>query len=82
MRRTRDEGMSLRDHLTAADAWLLDRIFQPIADRLGERPSAFDLGLSLQLGSVVFDLAADVALFAAGLLAHLIHQQGMIHSKT
>ena len=60
--------MSLRDHLTAADAWLLDRIFQPIANRLGERPSAFDLGLSLQFGAVVFDLAADVALFAAGLL--------------
>jgi len=60
--------MSLSDHLTAADEWLLDRVFQPISDRSGEKPSAFDLGLSLQLGAVVFDLAADVALFGAGLL--------------
>ena len=47
--------MSPADHLTAADVWLLDRVFQPIADRLGERSSAFDVGLSLQLGAVVFD---------------------------
>jgi hypothetical protein len=60
--------MSLSERLTAIDDWLLDRVFQPVADRLGERLSAFDLGLSLQLGAVVFDLAADAALFAAGLL--------------
>lgn len=60
--------MSLSERLTAIDDWLLDRVFQPVADRLGERLSAFDLGLCLQLGAVVFDLAADAALFAAGLL--------------
>ena len=60
--------MRLADRLCAADAWLLDRVFQPITDRLGERPSAFDVGMSLQLGAVVLGLAADAVLFAVGLL--------------
>lgn len=60
--------MSLDSRLTQADLWLLDRVFQPVSERLGERPSAFDVGLSLQLGAVVFELAADMALYAAGML--------------
>jgi hypothetical protein len=63
--------MTLADRLLAADAWLLDRCFQPMTDWIGEKPSAFDLGLSLQLGAVVFELAADAALFADGLLTVL-----------
>ncbi len=60
--------MSLESRLTEADLWLLDRAFQPVSNWLGERPSAFDVGLSLQLGAVVFELAADMALYVAGLL--------------
>jgi hypothetical protein len=63
--------MTLADRLIAADAWLLDRCFQPLTDWIGEKPSAFELGLSLQLGAVVFELAADLALFAGGLLTML-----------
>ena len=63
--------MTLADRLIAADAWLLDRCFQPLTDWIGEKPSAFDLGLSLQLGAVVFELAADLTLFANGLLTVL-----------
>ena len=62
--------MSRTDRLGAIDDWLLDRLFQPITDYLtgllGERLTAFDLGMSLQLGAVVLDLAADLADFAAG----------------
>lgn len=58
--------MSRTDRLGAIDDWLLDRLFQPITDRLGERLTAFDLGMSLQLGAIVLDLAADLADFAAG----------------
>ena len=60
--------MRFADSLNRADIWLLDKVFQPLADRLGESPSAFDVGLSLQLGAVVFQLAADLALYAAGVL--------------
>ena len=60
--------MTLADRLNAADAWLLDRCFQPLTDWIGEKPTAFDIGLSLQLGAVVFELAADAALFAGGML--------------
>ncbi len=61
-------GARIAAGLAAADAWLLDRVFQPITDRLPERPSAFDVGMSLQLGAVVLEVAADVALLAVGML--------------
>ena len=61
--------MRLADRLVAADEWLLDRVFQPITDRLGERPSGFDVGMSLQLGAVVLGVAADAVLLAIGLLS-------------
>ncbi len=60
--------MTVADRLAQADGWLLDRAFQPLADRLSDSPSAFDVGLSLQLGAVVLELASDAALFAAGVL--------------
>ena len=58
--------MSRTDRLGAIDDFLLDRLFQPVTDYLGERLTAFDLGMSMQLGAIVLDLAADVAVFAAG----------------
>ena len=61
--------MTLAARLTSFDDWLLDRVFQPITDRLGERPSAFDVGVSLELGAVVLALAANVALWAIGELS-------------
>ncbi len=61
-------GLRLGERLAAGDEWLLDRVFQPLTDRLGERPSAFDVGMSLQLGAVVLGLAADVVLYLTGLL--------------
>ena len=60
--------MTLASTLTRIDEILLDRVFQPIADRLREKPSAFDIGISLELGAVVLELAADAALFAVGRL--------------
>jgi hypothetical protein len=56
--------MTLAERLIKLDEFLLDRVFQPLTDRLGEKPSAFDVGISLELGAVVLELAADAALFA------------------
>jgi hypothetical protein len=61
--------MSLADHLIRIDEFLLDRVFQPITNRLGDKPSAFDVGISLELGAVVLEVAADAALFAIGQLS-------------
>jgi hypothetical protein len=62
-------SMRLADSLVRADEFLLDRVFQPLTDRLGERPSAFDVGISLELGAVVMEVAADVALYLIGQLS-------------
>lgn len=58
--------MNIGDAVTKADVWLLDRVFQPFADRLGEKPTAFDIGMSMQLGAIVLDAAAVVAIFMVG----------------
>ena len=58
--------MNIGDTVTKADVWLLDRVFQPFADRLGEKPTAFDIGMSMQLGAIVLDAAAVVAIFMVG----------------
>ena len=60
--------MTLAERLAAVDSWLLDRVFQPLSDRLDGATSAFDVGLSMQLGAVVLELASDAALYAAGML--------------
>ncbi|MGL4686745.1 MAG: hypothetical protein ACRCVY_08335 [Commensalibacter sp.] len=39
------------------DLWLLDRVFQPVADRLPERFSALSIGMNLQLGALFFSAA-------------------------
>ncbi|MBE7212868.1 MAG: hypothetical protein INR65_17790 [Gluconacetobacter diazotrophicus] len=58
--------MSFPDGVNRFDAFLLDRVFQPVVDRLPERPSGFDIGMSLQLGAVVLDAASLVAMLALG----------------
>ncbi len=63
--------MSVADRVNQFDVWLLDRVFQPMVDRLPERPSGFDIGLSLQLGAVVLSAASIVALIATGVIGVL-----------
>lgn len=46
--------MSIVDRINQADAWLLDHVFQPMADRLPERLPAIELGMSFQLGAILF----------------------------
>lgn len=45
--------MTFSDLLTRFDLWLLDRVFQPVADRLPERIPVFEAGMSFLLGSVL-----------------------------
>ncbi|WP_428390703.1 hypothetical protein [Lichenicoccus sp.] len=59
-------GMNLADGVNRADNWILDRVFQPMADRLGEKPTAFEIGMSMQLGAIVLDAAAVIAIFMVG----------------
>lgn len=58
--------MTIADRVNQFDGWLLDRVFQPLVDRLPERPSGFDIGMSMQLGAVVLDAASLVAVIATG----------------
>lgn len=60
--------MNVGEALTKLDDFLLDRAFQPVTDRLMGKPSAFDVGMSLEMGAVVLEMAADCVLFAAGWL--------------
>jgi hypothetical protein len=60
--------MSVADRINQFDIWLLDRVFQPVVDRLPERLTGFELGMSLQLGAIVMDTACLIAMFATGLL--------------
>ncbi|QNT79087.1 hypothetical protein [Entomobacter blattae] len=56
--------MSLSDFISKIDFWVLDRLFQPIADWLPERPSAIDVGMNFQLGALVFSAASLIAMVA------------------
>ncbi len=58
--------MNIAEAVNKADSWLLEHVFQPVADRLGEKPTAFDIGMSMQLGAIVLDAAAVIAIFMAG----------------
>lgn len=58
--------MSFVERVNQADLWLLDKIFQPVSDRLPERLSAAELGMSLQLGAILFFLAAIAILIFTG----------------
>ena len=55
--------MTLGERITSIDAWLLDRVFQPLADRLPDRLSPFDVGMSLQLGSILMTAVVIAGVF-------------------
>jgi|GEM_PF-746076 len=46
--------MTASDHIKRADGWVIDTLFQPVADRLPESIPALQLGMSCQLGSLLF----------------------------
>lgn len=52
----------ISDYFLKMDLWLLDHIFQPMADRLPERWSALKIGMSLQMGSLVFSAGSLILL--------------------
>ena len=55
--------MSLGERITRIDTWLLDKVCQPVADRLPEKLTALDMGMSFQLGSLVFSAVSIIAVF-------------------
>ncbi|AAW60368.1 hypothetical protein GOX01_00730 [Gluconobacter oxydans] len=62
--------MTLPERIAHVDDWLLDRLFQPVADRLPGRLTALQLGLSCQLGALMLDglsLVLPMLLFGASL---------------
>lgn len=46
--------MSFVSRVNQMDLWVLDRVFQPIADRLPEKWPPFEVGMSFQLGALLF----------------------------
>ncbi|MFT8718544.1 hypothetical protein [Acetobacter sp.] len=54
--------MTIGERITRADLWILDRVFQPMADRLPERLPAFEAGMSLLFGSLMLSGAATAAM--------------------
>ncbi|WP_018980121.1 hypothetical protein [Saccharibacter floricola] len=55
--------MSVQETIRRADSALLDGIFQPIADRLPAGWSSWSVGMSFQLGSLIFQGASIVVPF-------------------
>ncbi|MCT6854935.1 MULTISPECIES: hypothetical protein [Bombella] len=58
------------DFLKAIDDFILDRLFQPLVDRLPEETSAWNIGISFELGSVLLQvvcLLAPLLLYGATL---------------
>lgn len=47
--------MTFPDRIVRFDDWLLDNLFQPIANRLPARMTALRLGLACQIGALTFD---------------------------
>lgn len=63
-------AMTLSERIARVDDWLIDQLFQPLADRLPERLTALHLGLSCQLGALMLDglsLVLPMLLFGATL---------------
>ncbi|AOX20216.1 hypothetical protein [Kozakia baliensis] len=61
--------MSITDRINQFDGWLLDNVFQPIADRLPERTPAVEVGMSCQLGAILFYAASVVLMIIMGHLS-------------
>ncbi|MCX5616826.1 hypothetical protein NQF87_07560 [Bombella sp. TMW 2.2559] len=56
--------------LQALDDFILDRLFQPVADRMPESMSAWSIGINFELGSVILQfacIAAPLALYGGSL---------------
>lgn len=53
--------MSVGEGIRRADEALLDGVFQPIADRLPMGMTSWSLGMSLQLGSLIFQVVSIIA---------------------
>ena len=58
--------MTLGERITRVDSWLLDEICQPLAGRLPERMPALEVGMSCQLGSLLFSAVSMIAVFVIG----------------
>jgi len=58
--------MSIGEKINKIDFWLLERIWQPIADRLPERLPAIDVGMSCQLGAILLSAVSIVLLIVRG----------------
>jgi hypothetical protein len=56
--------MSIGNAISRFDLWVLDRVFQPLADRLPERLPGFEVGMSLLFGSLMLSAAAMAAMVA------------------
>nr|WP_294915267.1 hypothetical protein [uncultured Neokomagataea sp.] len=64
--------MTLGERLTRWDGWLIDHLFQPVADRLPHERAAIQLGMSFQLGSLMLTALAlflPIVLFGASFSA-------------
>ena len=57
--------MKFGQYIIRLDDWLLDEVCQPLADKLPESFSAFDMGMSCQLGAVLFSAVSIIAVFMA-----------------
>jgi hypothetical protein len=61
--------MSIGDRINQIDSWLLERVWQPIADRLPERWPAIDIGMSCQLGAILLSGVAIAMMIIVGHMA-------------
>jgi hypothetical protein len=60
--------MTFSERVMRADIWLLDKVFQPVADRLPEKLPATECGLSCLFGALMLSAASIVAvIFLAGM---------------
>ncbi|ANA13440.1 hypothetical protein [Acetobacter oryzifermentans] len=55
--------MDLGERIKRMDSWLLDEVCQPLADKLPERLTAFEVGMSCQLGSLLLSAVSIIAVF-------------------
>lgn len=55
--------MDLGERIKRMDSWLLDDVCQPLADKLPERLTAFEVGMSCQLGSLLLSAVSIIAVF-------------------
>ncbi|MBQ5497137.1 MAG: hypothetical protein IIT71_01000 [Acetobacter sp.] len=55
--------MKLGQYVVRIDDWLLDEVCQPVADKLPEHFSAFETGMSCQLGALLFSAVSIIATF-------------------